>query len=173
MITKNTKQSEVIELGKPCSRCCTSEVVCCKFGSGMVLAEEVEGLSKGFGISADEFKQSYLDEIERFNTKLFQFKTIKDSKPYGPCIFLGQDFKCKIHDFKPLHCRVGNCGNEHGEQLSLWFMTNKLVNQDDPESIRQYAIYLKTHPTLEGAQLSDFIKDEKRLKDILEFKILR
>lgn len=173
MIKKQTKLSEVLELGKPCKYCCTKEVVCCKNGSGMVLISEVKGLAEKMNMKEDEFKEKFLDETERFNTRLFQFKQKRDGKPYGPCIlFDDETSKCTIHEFKPLHCKVGNCGNEHGEQLSIWFMLNYLVNNEDAESIRQYEIYLRTHPTIEGGQLNELVEKEK-LGKILSFERLK
>jgi hypothetical protein len=45
-----------------------------------------------------------------------------------------------------------------------------LVNPTDPESVRQWASYLKAHPTIPGGELRDLVKDEKLLKDILSYQ---
>jgi hypothetical protein len=47
------------------------------------------------------------------------------------------------------------------------------VNAHDPESIRQYAIYLKTHEALPGGELRELVLDEGRLRKILDFTILK
>ena len=87
------------------------------------------------------------------------------------CIFYTAD-GCRIQPVKPLECKVGNC-NQYGEQLSIWFALNYFVNKSDPESIRQYAIYLKTHNTIPGGRLEELVPDKEELKEILEFKKLR
>ena len=53
-------------------------------------------------------------------------------------------------------------------------MLNYFVNKNDPESIRQFAAYLKSGgKTLPGGRLEDFIPDKKKLKKILNYDILR
>ena len=87
-------------------------------------------------------------------------------------VFFG-DIGCKIHKVKPLQCRIGNCG-EHGEELSIWFMLNYLVNTKDPESIRQYNIYLQSGgKTIPGGNLEELIPDKEELKKILNFEQLK
>jgi Fe-S-cluster containining protein len=168
-ISIDTPLSEILELGKACDR----SGHCCSYGSGFVLIEEVPKLAKQMKMKDEDFIKKYLDEMTSFNTKHFKFKQDrKDGKPYGPCIFLDEKKLCKIHKFKPLHCRVGNC-SIHGEELSIWFALNHFVNRDDPESIRQWAIYLKTHKTIKGGELKDLVPDKNHLDRMLKYELLR
>jgi len=164
-ITKETALKEILELGKTCSQ----KNNCCKHGSGCLAKDDLKNIAKFLGVSEEKLKKKYLEEIEKFNTKLLRPKIIRKDKPYGVCIFF--DDGCKIHEVKPLECQVGNCG-EHGEALSKWFMLNYCVNANDPESVRQYAIYLKTNKTLKGGELEKLVPKEK-LKKILDFEILK
>ena len=53
-------------------------------------------------------------------------------------------------------------------------MLNNVIDKDDPESIRQFSVYLVSGgKTLQGGQLNDFVPDEKRLSEILSFQILK
>jgi len=52
-------------------------------------------------------------------------------------------------------------------------MLNYIVNSSDPEAIRLWAEYLKTHPTIPGGDLEELVPDKERLKKILNFEILR
>ncbi len=62
---------------------------------------------------------------------------------------------------------------DYGEQLSLWFMLNHFVNENDPESVRQFATYLKSGgKTLEGAELENLVPNKRKLKKILSFEML-
>ncbi|MBN1155976.1 YkgJ family cysteine cluster protein [Candidatus Woesearchaeota archaeon] len=167
MISRKTPLKKVLKLGKSC-KCCGH---CCSFTSGTLLDEDVKRIAKFLRMTEEEFKNKFTEEQEKFNTKLLRFKQIKNNKPYGKCIFL-KNKRCKIHEVKPLHCRVANCG-ELGEQLSLWFTVNYFINKDDPESIRQYEIFLRNNKTIEGAKLSDFVPDKKKLKKIMKFEHLR
>ena len=48
------------------------------------------------------------------------------------------------------------------------------LNGKDPESIRQYAIYLRCGgKTLEGFEMENIIKDKKKLEKIMNYEILR
>src|SRR3989344_4186949 len=80
---------------------------------------------------------------------------------------------CTVHPVKPLQCKTSMGRKEYGEDLSLWFMLNHQVNPNDPESIRQYAIYLKTQRTLPGGSLKELVPDKEKLKNMLNFNKLK
>ena len=157
-----------MRLGQECRQCAH----CCSHGSGFLIGNDKKNIAEFLKITEKEFKEKYLEEKELFNTKLSRPKLKTNDKPYGECVFL-QDKKCKVHTVKPFQCRVGNC-NEHGEELSQWFMLNYLVNKDDPESIRQYAAYLKSGgKTIPGGKLEELVPDKEKLKKILNFERLK
>jgi len=167
MITKNTPLTEVLQIGKECKRCGH----CCKYGSGFLADEDLKNIAQFLGITEKELEEKYLEEVEQFNTKRFRPKTMKQDKPFGPCVFF--DAGCKIQDVKPLQCRVGNC-SQYGEDLSLWFTLNYFINREDPESMRQYNTYLKSGgKTLPGGNFRDFVPDKKQIKKILEYEDLK
>lgn len=169
MIAKNTNLKKALELGKSCKKCGH----CCSHGSGALADDDLKKIAKFLKTTEKELKKTCLDEVERFNTKRLRPIIIKKGKPYGRCIFLDENEGCKINSVKPLECKVGNC-SEHGEQLSLWFMLNYFVNADDPESVRQYAAYLKTGgKMLKGGKLEEIVPDKEKLNKILKYKILR
>jgi len=98
---------------------------------------------------------------------------LRKGKPYGKCIFFDKEVGCRIHEVKPLECKVSMGCKDYGEQLSLWFMLNHFVNKDDAESIRQFATYLKSGgKTLPQAELKDLVPDKVKLKKILSYEIL-
>ncbi|MBI2129902.1 YkgJ family cysteine cluster protein [Candidatus Woesearchaeota archaeon] len=168
VIKRETKTAEILELGKiECGDCDH----CCRFGGGYLLPEEIKELSKKLKLSEEEFKKKYLEETEKFNTKLFRFRSIKIKNNYGPCIFL-ENKKCAIHEFKPLYCRIGTCSKD-GEEIVKWFDLNFCVNANDPESIRQYASFLKSNNAVEGGELKDLVKNEEKLKKILSYSMLK
>lgn len=167
MIAKNTKLSDVLKIGEKCDKCGH----CCRHGAGALFGDDIKSIAKFLGITEDELREKHLEEIEKFNTKLHRPKTKKNSKPYGVCVFYNNG--CTIQPVKPLECRTGNC-SEHGEQLSLWFMLNHFVNPNDPESVRQYATYLKSGgKTLPGGELEEIVPDKKKLRKILSYEVLR
>lgn len=171
MITRKTKKTEVIQKAKIDCKSCTH---CCEYGSGIVLTDEVKNLASGFGIDEIKFIEKYLDEFKNFNTTHYKFKTIKSkpTKPYGKCIFLDKK-GCTIHNIKPLHCKVGNC-TEIGEDINIWFTLNHFVDPYDPESIREWAQYIKLgNKIIDGGKLEDLVADKKKLKKILNYEILQ
>ena len=166
MINKNTKLKKVLELGKSCKKCGH----CCSHGAGALADDDLAKIAKFLKTTEKELKKTCLEEVERFNTTRLRPVLIKKDKPYGRCVFFDNKKGCKIHTVKPLECKVGSCSDEHGEQLSLWFMLNYFVNAKDPESVRQYASYLKTSgKTLKG----ELVPDKKKLNEILKYEILR
>ena len=170
IIAKETPQEKIEFFGRECAKCGT----CCSLDSGMVLEKDIPALAKFLNISEEQLKTKYLDEHQKFNTSIYKFKIIKkDGKPFGKCIFFEHDKGCSIHEAKPTHCRVCSPKSKYGEQLSIWFMLNYLVNENDPESIRQYAQYLKTHPTIPGGELEKLVPDKEKLQKILSYEIFR
>jgi len=167
-INKTTPLSEVLKLGKNCER----KNNCCKHGSGFLIGEDLNNLASHLKITKKELKEKYLEEKELFNKKLFRPRLKSSNIPYGECIFFSGK-GCKVHDAKPLQCRIGNCG-EHGELLSIWFMLNYVIDANDPEAIRQYAAYLNSGgKTIEGGKLEELVPDKECLKKILSFEILK
>lgn len=169
-ITKDTPLKDILEIGKECDMCGH----CCSHGAGFIARNEIPKIAKHLGIKEEDFISKYCDEVLMFNNKVYKFKLRKEKgKPYGKCILYSKKEGCKIHDIKPLHCRIGNC-KEHGEELTAWFIVNYLVNPTDPESLRQFNIYIKTGgKTIPGGKLTDLVKDKKKLKKILDYGILR
>lgn len=167
-ISKNTPINEILKLSQECRQCGH----CCSHGSGFLIGNDLKNIAEYLQITEKELKEKYLEEKELFNTKLLRPKLKTNDKPYGKCIFLIEN-KCTINKVKPLQCKVGNC-NKHGEKLSMWFMLNYLVNKDDPESIRQYAAYLKAGgKTIAGGKLEELVPDKEKLKKVLSFEQLK
>ena len=58
-----------------------------------------------------------------------------------------------------------------GQRKLYKVQSGEFKNKDDAESVRQFAIYLKSGgKTLEGAKLENFVPDKERLKKILSFE---
>jgi len=167
-LTQQTPLQRVLELGSDCKQCGH----CCSFGSGYILPSEIKNIAEHLNITEQELKEKHIEKTERFNTKLYRFKIQKKKgKPYGPCTFLKNN-KCKIHKAKPLFCRIGTC-KEHGEQAIQWFDLNHCVNDNDPQSIREWAIAVKHKEPIKGGTPEEIISDKDVLKKILEYDDLR
>jgi len=167
MIEKSTPLAKVLELGKECRKCGH----CCQHGTGFLVKEDIPKIAEFLGITEKELKEKYLEPITKFNTTLFRPKSVKKDKPYGVCVFFNKD--CTIHQVKPLHCRIGNC-NEHGEELAVWFDLNYFVNPDDPQSIREWKLYLDSGgKTIPGGSLQELVPNKEVLKKILNYEVLK
>ncbi len=146
----------------------------CKYGAGAFKKGEEKKLAKFLKLNEKELKDKYLEEIELFNTKLLRPKILKEQgKPYGKCVFFDDEKNiCKVHKAKPLQCKIAS-GHAHGEQMHTWFILNHFVNPDDPESIRQYAEYLKHNKTIPGGALLELVPNKIKLRKIINYEILR
>ncbi|MBU89985.1 hypothetical protein CMO94_00465 [Candidatus Woesearchaeota archaeon] len=171
-LNKNTDVKEVLKLANPCK--CNACTVGCKHGSGFLADEDMKNIAKFMNISEEVLKKEFLEEVEKFNTKRHRPKIVKKYKPYGKCIFFDEEIGCKVHEAKPLECKIAMGCKDYGEKLSIWFMLNHFVNKDDAESVRQFASYLKTGgKTLEGAELKDLVPNKNKLKKILSYEIMK
>lgn len=173
MIHKNTPLKKVLELAPSCR--CEACSHGCKYGSGLLAKGDEKKLASFLKISEKELKEKFLEEVERFSTKLLRPKLIRKGKgQYGQCIFYDDKKGCTVHEAKPLECKTSIGCKSYGEELSVWFMLNHAVNPDDPESVRQYSQYLKSGGKLiKGASLQDLVPDKERLNKILEYEILK
>lgn len=172
MLEKNTPLKEVLKLAHPCK--CEACTVGCRHGSGFLVDEDIPKIAEFLGFSEEVLKKEFLEEVEKFNTKLFRPKILRKNKPYGKCIFFDEEIGCKVHEVKPLECKIAMGCKDYGEQLTLWFMLNHFVNKNDAESIRQYAAYLKSGgKTLRGGELKDLVPDKEKLRKILSYEILK
>lgn len=182
-IKTSTPLKEILKLAPPCK--CEACNNGCKFGSGALIVNEqlklddVKNIAKHLNISEEELKLKYLEAIERFNTKTFRPKLIRKRTeegkelPFGRCIFYDDRIGCKIHEVKPVECKISMGCKDYSEQLSQWFMLNFFVSKKDPESIRQYNAYLKSGgKTLVDGKLQNIIPDKKLLGKILDYEIL-
>ena len=173
IIHKNTPLKEVLKLAAPCK--CNACNHGCKYGSGSLAGDDAKKIAAFLGIPEKELKKGFLEGIELFNKKLLRPILIREkNKTYGRCVFYDDEKGCTIHEVKPLECKTSiNC-KEYGEELSVWFMLNYAVNPEYPESIRQFAQYIKSGGKLiPGASLEELVPDKERLKKILNYEILK
>ncbi len=168
-ITKDTPQEYVEKIAKECDRCGH----CCSYGSGIFLEQDIARVADFLGIREEELINDFLEEQVHFNKKIYRAKLRKQKgRPYGSCYFFDKKHGCMIHEKKPLHCRLTKGCGEYGQELGIWFLLNYIIDAADPQSLRDYAAYLKTHPTIPGGELHNLIKDKELLNKILSHEIL-
>ncbi|MBW2991866.1 YkgJ family cysteine cluster protein [Candidatus Woesearchaeota archaeon] len=168
MITKATKLRDVLK-NQECKKCGS----CCKFGTGFLADGDLKQIARVLHMKEDHMKEEdvkkkYLEEVEIFNKKMLRPRT--QGKPYGECVFLKGNL-CSIHPVKPLQCKIGNCSSD---ELVAWFLLNYVIDEKDPEAVRQYRIYLESGgKEIPGGRLQDLVPDSNELKKILSFERLR
>src|SRR3989344_5812362 len=156
-ITRTTSTEEILTLTEPCS--CTACQHGCKMGSGTLGDGDAEPMAKLLGISVAELKEKHLEEIEKFNTKRLRPKILRNGKQYGNCTFF-KEGKCSVHAAKPLECKVAMPCKPYGDKLIAWFDLKHFLNPNDPESVRQYAAFLRVGGMLlPNAAIADIVPD--------------
>lgn len=165
IISAKTPKEVVAKLGeKDCKGC----VHCCKYGSGVLAEDDLKKIAKFLRMTEDEVKQKYLEEFEKFNTKRLRPKLLKEKgRPYGKCVFLNEKTGCTIHEVKPLNCKIGSCGQQSAD-LQKWFDLKYFLDTNNPESVRQYALWLEFNDPLPGGKLSELVEKDK-LKQMLSY----
>ncbi|MGM5482161.1 MAG: YkgJ family cysteine cluster protein [Nanobdellota archaeon] len=169
-ITSKTSAEHIKKLAENCERCGH----CCSYGSGFFMPDDIDRISWHLGFKKTHFISEFLEEKTIFNTKVYKGRINPTSakKPFGPCVFYDKNEGCIIHEVKPFHCRISMGCGEYGEYIATWFSLNYLVDPNDPESIRQWSHYLKTHPTIPGGELHHLVKDKKKLNQIMNYELL-
>lgn len=173
MITKDTPLKEVLSLAAPCQ--CNSCNHGCKFGSGALAGDDIKNISGFLKIPEEQLKKDYLEEKELFNKKILKPRLKREkNKVHGQCVFYDEAKGCTIHEVKPLECKTSIQCRDYGEDLSIWFMVNHILDLNDPESIRQYSQYIKSGgKVIPGAELENLVPDKNKLKKILSYEILK
>ena len=177
-ITRLTSVEKIKEMVRESAR--PSDM--CETLPGFIHDDEVSQIAQKLGISLEQLKNNFLREVRAYNTKLHRPKheavesrfgshptSTIHKVPYGKCVFLDKNesgHKCMLDDAMPLHCKIATDGKV-SEKLHSWYLLNHAVKSDDPHSIREWAIYLKTHPTIPGGELHELVTPDK-LKDILD-----
>jgi len=171
IISKQTPKEIVLKLGGECSaQNCGRRSHCCNYSTGFLAEGDLPRIARHLRMTEKALKEKYLDEKRMFNTAALKPKSIKGDKPYGPCIFLNSQ-GCLIHKVKPLQCRLYTC-KDYGFDLMQWFYLNHLVNPDDPQSVREYAEFLKFNTPIPGGNLEEIVPDRQRLAKILNYQIM-
>ena len=169
MIKKSTTIAEALRLSGTCKKCGK----CCQYGSGFLTKSDIHRIARKLNLTEKGLIKTSLEPVKKFNNTLYRPIQIKKGKPYGTCMFFNTQKGCTIHDVKPMQCRIATC-NEHGEDLMVWFDLNYFVNPADPESIRQWASYLKAGgKNISGGKLQELIPDKTKLKKILNYEVLK
>ncbi len=172
IISKHTPKEIVLKLGEDCSsENCSKTSHCCSYSTGFLAEDDLPRIAKHLRMSEEKLKEKYLEEKRMFNTPALKPKSLKEDKPYGPCVFLNESKGCMIHEVKPLQCRIYSC-KEYGTDLMHWFYLNHLVNPKDPQSVREYAEFIKFSNPIPGGNLEELVPDSERLSRILSYEIL-
>ena len=62
----------------------------------------------------------------------------------------------------------------YSNDLQAWFVSNHLIKEHDPESLRQYKTYLETGGhCIEGAAFEDVVPDKKMRDKITTYEVLK
>ncbi len=173
MVTKNTPLKDVLKLAAPCR--CNSCNHGCKYGSGSLVEDDPKKIAGFLKVSEEDLKKDFLEETELFNRKILRPRLLREKgKVHGRCIFYDDKKGCTIHEVKPLECKTSIQCKDYGEDLSIWFMVNHMVDTKDPESVRQYSQYIKSGgKIIQGAELENLIPDKEKLRKILSYEILK
>ena len=179
MISINTPKEDMIRLAPACT--CEACQHGCSYGSGVLADEDLKPMAKFLGISKEELKENYLEKIEKFSTTRLRPQILRKNKkdgqelPFGNCVFLDDKKMCKVHDAKPLECKVSSGCQSHSTDASHWFTLNYFVNKDDPESVRQWHQFLKNtnNETIVGGTLKELVPNKKKKERILKYDILK
>ena len=172
MITKATPLSTITKLAPACS--CHACSHGCSMGSGMLAEGDEKHIAKFLGISEEELKQKFLEEQELLNKTMLKPRLERHGKPYGKCVFHDAKRGCTIHEVKPLQCKISMGCKPYSSDLTAWFTLNHVLDQHDPEAVRQYADYIAAGGhVIPGGKLEELVPDKKIRKKIMGFKILK
>lgn len=142
MIHKDTPLKDILKLAAPCM--CRSCSHGCKLGSGFLAGDDSKNMAKFLEISEEELKSNYLEEAVMFNKRMLRPRLLRKEKmPFGRCVFYSDEFGCTVHEAKPLQCKTSMGCKDYGEELSIWFMMNYILEPKDYRSMEEFRQYVK------------------------------
>ncbi|MBI4739828.1 YkgJ family cysteine cluster protein [Candidatus Woesearchaeota archaeon] len=172
LIRKETPVSEVLKLTQPCG--CAACRQQCKYGSGFASDDDLPKIAKHLCMDQEVMKQQLFEKRTLLNTALHRPKTKTPQKPFGECVFFDYKRGCTIHEVKPLQCKLAMGCKEYGNDTRVWFLVNYFLNPADPQSIREYATYLKTGGhVLGGATIENICPNKALREQILSYERLK
>jgi len=100
---------------KMCGRCCKGK----DEGYVFLFKDDIKKISNFLNISLEKFLENYVEVIEStfrlFNPKLLKYKNkifilkalvLKQNEETGVCIFLDNNNKCQIYEYRPHQCKT-------------------------------------------------------------------
>ncbi len=159
MITYNTSLEKIEKLIHPCK--CPACHNSCEYGSGSLVEGDLKKIAEFLEISEKKTKEEYMEEIERFGTKRLRPKLLRKDKPYGKCVFFDKVKGCTIHPVKPLECKIAMSCKSYGPDLIKWFDINYFLDKDNPDSIREFKIYVESGGETLGLEMKDIVSEEE------------
>jgi hypothetical protein len=165
-ITYDMKLSEIKKFTYECS--CSKCRNGCLYGSGAMTDNDIKNMARLLNITEQELKDKYLEIVERYSTKRYRPKILRNGKPYGRCIFYDDKIGCKVHNAKPLECSIAMSCSEHGEDLIQWFNAHYFLDLNKKDSIKEWNQMVKLRGTIPGATIQELIPDKNKRKSILE-----
>jgi hypothetical protein len=166
-ITKYTPKERVLSMNKNPQR--PGEV--CKMSACLIHDDEVEEIANKLDLTKDQLTKNLLDKIHVYGKIIhkpkLEKKDGKEHLPIGTCVFFNES-KCKLEDKMPLHCKLSTA-DSHGHKLHLWYMLNHVIDKSNPDAIREWNVYLKTHPTIPGGELHELVPEKTKLEKILSY----
>jgi Fe-S-cluster containining protein len=171
-ISRDSEVDDLLKLSPDCG--CDSCKGSCRFGSGFAVDEDLPKIAAHLNISVEDLKSGFLDKRMMLNTELFRPKIKTREMPFGECVFFDDSAGCRIHDVKPLQCRLAMGCRDYGDDIMAWFLVNHFLNPADPQSVREYDSYIKTGgKVIPGADIKDICPDDKLREDILSYARLK
>lgn len=171
-LNKKTPLKEVLKLSPACK--CGACSHGCTMGSGMLANDDKKFIAGFLGISEKELEEKFLEKVLLFNKEMQKPRLLrKNGKQYGQCVFYDDKKGCTVHSVKPLQCKTSMGCGDYGEDLTSWFTLNYVVDADNPESVRQYAQFIKSGgKVIDGGKLEELVPDKEKLRKILSYEIL-
>ncbi|MBW2970912.1 YkgJ family cysteine cluster protein [Candidatus Woesearchaeota archaeon] len=165
IITANTSKEEILKLGARCER----DNHCCHYSTGFLAEDDLGNIAHHLGITEQKLREQYLREERIFNKTALRPKIVAEGKPYGRCVFLDEQRGCTIHEVKPMQCKVSTCSHL-GPDILQWFYLTYFVDASEPESLRQFAQFIKFHQPIPGASMAELVPDKEELRKILAYE---
>ncbi len=123
---------------KKCGECCSYEIP--------LTILDIHRIGEELGLSHEEVFSKIVQEKSSTKSSLFKIEKKED----GSCIFLSEDDRCEIHDFRPRVCEFYFCDLSDEEGMESWtseyvLTGNKSKLWEQSIAIQVTNVYIKKH----------------------------